>query len=546
MIYDPVPPFRRDFDAARDPYTARNALGITATGGGGPFQPLDADLTALAALTGVNVIYYRSAADTWSPVTIGTGISFTGGTLAATAGGGPFQPQDADLTSIAGYSGTGTWLYRSTADTWSPVTFGTGISFSGGTLSSTVSTAGLAPINSPTFTGDPKAPTPIAGDNDTSIATTAFVTGAISTASAGLQPLDADLTSLAAASSINAIYYRSAANTWGPITIGSGLTFTSGTLDAPVFTSGAKGEVPASGGGTVNFLRADGTWTTPAGGGDVTQVGNNTFTGNDYFNLGSNLPLVVGHNAKIATGYSFDVNGTSVITGIANTRWSADATGAQLTLRKSRGASVGTNAVVSSGDTLGKVSFAGNHGTGFQADGPAVSGICNSAPFGTSTPGYVLIEATTIGGARASAATFKDTGCALLGVNDGSNAAAGWVGEFQSASFSAQTIGTGVTLNVGQLTLTAGDWDVWCNFSNLMNASATLAYANTSLSLTANTHDNTLGRIAAQTVQPGNYPASTFVQSRFAMASSFIVYAVGSNAGASITYNGVIMARRVR
>lgn len=38
----------------------------------------------------------------------------------------------------------------------------------------------LAPINAPTFTGDPKAPTPTAGDNDTSIATTAFVQNAIS------------------------------------------------------------------------------------------------------------------------------------------------------------------------------------------------------------------------------------------------------------------------------------------------------------------------------------------------------------------------------
>jgi hypothetical protein len=36
-----------------------------------------------------------------------------------------------------------------------------------------------ADIASPTFTGDPKAPTPTAGDNDTSIATTAFVGTAI-------------------------------------------------------------------------------------------------------------------------------------------------------------------------------------------------------------------------------------------------------------------------------------------------------------------------------------------------------------------------------
>lgn len=36
-----------------------------------------------------------------------------------------------------------------------------------------------APLASPTFTGDPKAPTATPGDNDTSLATTAFVTAAI-------------------------------------------------------------------------------------------------------------------------------------------------------------------------------------------------------------------------------------------------------------------------------------------------------------------------------------------------------------------------------
>lgn len=39
-----------------------------------------------------------------------------------------------------------------------------------------------APLASPTFTGDPKAPTPTQGDNDTSIATTAFVSNAITNA----------------------------------------------------------------------------------------------------------------------------------------------------------------------------------------------------------------------------------------------------------------------------------------------------------------------------------------------------------------------------
>jgi alpha-tubulin suppressor-like RCC1 family protein len=49
-------------------------------------------------------------------------------------------------------------------------------------------TAGLAPkapLASPVFTGNPQAPTPTAGDNDTSLATTAFVTAAIAAAGVG-------------------------------------------------------------------------------------------------------------------------------------------------------------------------------------------------------------------------------------------------------------------------------------------------------------------------------------------------------------------------
>jgi hypothetical protein len=45
------------------------------------------------------------------------------------------------------------------------------------------------------------------------------------------------------------------------------LTGTQATTLLDVFTSGLKGLAPASGGGTTNFLRADGTWTAPPGDG---------------------------------------------------------------------------------------------------------------------------------------------------------------------------------------------------------------------------------------------------------------------------------------
>lgn len=45
------------------------------------------------------------------------------------------------------------------------------------------------------------------------------------------------------------------------------LTGTQATTLLDVFTSSVKGLAPASGGGTTNYLRADGTWAAPAGGG---------------------------------------------------------------------------------------------------------------------------------------------------------------------------------------------------------------------------------------------------------------------------------------
>jgi hypothetical protein len=72
------------------------AAGITVSNGGGvagnPTLALADDLAALEALTGTNTIYYRSGISAWSPVGIGSGLSFTAGTLAASGGGGGAAP----------------------------------------------------------------------------------------------------------------------------------------------------------------------------------------------------------------------------------------------------------------------------------------------------------------------------------------------------------------------------------------------------------------------------------------------------------------------
>jgi hypothetical protein len=64
-----------------------------------------------------------------------------------------------------------------------------------------------APLASPTFTGDPKAPTPATADNDTSIATTAFVKAAIS---AG-PPAGALINDVAPAAPVGTLWWDSVA-----------------------------------------------------------------------------------------------------------------------------------------------------------------------------------------------------------------------------------------------------------------------------------------------------------------------------------------------
>jgi hypothetical protein len=125
------------------------------------------------------------------------------------------------------------------------------LTYNSGTQNISIDLSAYAPLASPALTGNPTAPTPTAGDNDTSIATTAFVTGAISTATAAYQPLDADLTSLAAAAGTNTIYYRSAANTWSPVVVSTGLAFSGGNLTA---TAAGGGNVSNSGTPTANQL----------------------------------------------------------------------------------------------------------------------------------------------------------------------------------------------------------------------------------------------------------------------------------------------------
>jgi hypothetical protein len=260
--------------AAGNPHSQYATSAAVAAG----YQPLDADLTSLAAASATNAIYYRSAADTWSTVTIGDNLTFSGGKLSASVsggGGGTVTSVDASGGTtgftftgvpITG-SGTITLAVSDKATARSAIGAGTS-SFDGAytSLTGTPSTfapsahthaisdtTGLqaaldlkAPLANPALTGTPTAPTATGGTNTTQIATTAFVRAevagfvgsapgaldtleelaaalgddpnfatTIATSLAGKQPLEATLTGIAATTpAANQIIYATGNDTF--------------------------------------------------------------------------------------------------------------------------------------------------------------------------------------------------------------------------------------------------------------------------------------------------------------------------------------------
>jgi hypothetical protein len=137
-------------------YVRYNAAWNSITGDLNGKQPLDGDLTSLAAASANAMLYYRKSVNTWVPLNLGSGLSLDSSTdtINVSAGGG-------------NVSNTGTPAAGQLAR-WTSTNVIGGVD--GATL--------FAPVNSPALTGTPTAPTPAAGDNSTQVATTAYVQNA--------------------------------------------------------------------------------------------------------------------------------------------------------------------------------------------------------------------------------------------------------------------------------------------------------------------------------------------------------------------------------
>ena len=220
-----------------------NATGISWTGSpvtvSGTFTPtLSTNLQAwhaLATSAKADTVHTHAAADivsgTIASARLGSGTANSttylrgDGTWATPAGGGGGTVTSVDISGGTGISASG-----------GPIT-------GSGTLSVTLSsnlqawsgvtTASKADLASPAFTGNPTAPTPLTADNDTSIATTAFVKAQGYTTNTGT------VTSVAVSGGTTGL-----STSGGPITT-SGTVTLAGTL--AVANGGTGGTTAATG-----------------------------------------------------------------------------------------------------------------------------------------------------------------------------------------------------------------------------------------------------------------------------------------------------------
>lgn len=121
--------------------------------------------------------------------------------------------------------------------------------------------------------------------------------------------------------------------------------------------------------------------------------------------------LVVGHTASIAISgdaSTFEVVGTAgVDTTMALGRWSADATGPEIRLAKSRHTTVGSFTTVQDNDICGIVRFVGDDGTDLANSAATITGLVNGTVAANQVPGELLFQVADDAGALKSALQLR-------------------------------------------------------------------------------------------------------------------------------------------
>jgi hypothetical protein len=432
-------------------------------------QPLDGDLTAISSLTGSGLLK-KTGTDSWSLdssnyLTGNQSITLTGD--ASGSGSTSIALTLANTAVTAGQYGAASSVPQVTVDSKGRVTAASSVPIAiaqSAVSGLTTDLAAKANLSSPTFTGTPSAPTADSSSNSTQIATTQFVTQKISsvvaaapaaldtlnelaaalgndanfassvtTALSGKQPLDADLTAIAALTGTSGLLKKTAANSW--------------SLDTTNYLTGNQ-SITVSGDAT-------GSGTT----GIALTLANSGVTAGTYNNVASEVrPFTVDAKGRItATGTAVPIAVaqsavTNLTTDLAAKASLASPTFTGTPLSPTAAADTNTTQVATTAFVLGQASGVSPQGLGTAAVGTATRWA--RADHVHPTTGLGLTSGTL--------AQFAATTSAQLASTISDETGSG------SLVFATSPTLTGVTVSSGGLTVSGGG--VTLAAGNVLNA----------------------------------------------------------------------------
>jgi hypothetical protein len=163
----------------------------------------------------------------------------------------------------------------------------------------------------------------------------------------------------------------------------------------------------------------------------ITQTGTgNSFVVEDSTNPDT-TPFVINASGSVVRGYTSSVasashTGSGATPSIQNHglsvsgssygafTWVASSNGPNFIFSKSRGATAGTNAVVSDGDLMGGITFAGDDGDAF-ITGATITGLVDGTPGNNDMPGRLVFN-TTADGASTPTERMRITSTGSVGI----------------------------------------------------------------------------------------------------------------------------------
>lgn len=370
-----------DFNAAADARVTAGLTGyLTSAAAAAAYQPLDADLTTIAGLTATTDNFIVSVASAWAsrtPAQVRTTLGLTAlatttpGTGVATAlginigsAGAPVLFNGALGTPSSGTLTNCTFptLNQSTTGSAATLTTSRNFSISGGGITAAAqgfNGSAAVVLNASVDAGHITlarmanlAANSLIGNNTGSAATPLALSASdvrtLINVANGATANSSDATLLARANhtgtqAVSTILAAATSRLFGRITASGGageeLTGTQATTLLDTFTSALKGLAPASGGGTSNFLRADGSWSVPPGSGGLASDAWNSAGGSErlyfqtaastyykadtthIFRVGADVLVATLSNAGIdlPTGFEYRINGANIFASPALT-----------------------------------------------------------------------------------------------------------------------------------------------------------------------------------------------------------------------------------